>query len=83
MRMITAHEAEAQFGTFITSVAHEPVTVIQDGAPAAVLLSIEDYERLKGNAKALLKYTLIRTRSHAAAQGLTEAELDRLLADES
>ena len=35
MRMITAREAEEQFGQFIASVSLEPVTVVKDGTPAA------------------------------------------------
>jgi PHD/YefM family antitoxin component YafN of YafNO toxin-antitoxin module len=60
----------------------EPVTVTA-GAGAAVVLSADAYARLRGEALTALRATLGRTRAYAASQGLTEAELDRLLADEN
>ena len=70
--------------------AHEaPVTLLRDGKPAAIVLSPEDYDRLDGpermRRKAALELIEILkiTGREAVENGLTEEELDRLLADES
>jgi hypothetical protein len=54
-----------------------------------VVLSPEEFERLdeqdriRREAKARLRQTMAAVQAEAAGQGLNEAELDRLLADES
>ena len=60
----------------------EPVTVTT-GVGAAVVLSVDAYVRLRGDALVALRATLDRTRAYAASQGLTDVELERLFADES
>ncbi|MGO9460306.1 MAG: type II toxin-antitoxin system prevent-host-death family antitoxin [Rhodomicrobium sp.] len=67
----------------------EPVTVREDGEPVAVVLSPEEFERLdeqdriRREAKARLRQTMAAFQAEAAGEGFTEAELDRVLADES
>jgi prevent-host-death family protein len=82
MRTITAREAEEHFDQLLVSARREPVTVTAAGSEAAVVLSADAYARLRGDALTALRATLNRTRAYAASQGLTDAELDRLLADE-
>ena len=48
-----------------------------------VMLSIEHYERVKGAAWEQLSATMDAMGQEASANGLTEAQLDALLADES
>ena len=67
----------------------EPVTLLDDGEPVAVVLSPEEFERLdeqdriRREAKARLRKTIAAAQAEAAGRGFSEAELDRLLADES
>jgi prevent-host-death family protein len=82
MRTITAREAEKHFDQLLVNARREPVTVTAAGAEAAVVLSADAYARLRGDALAALRATLDGTRAYAASQGLTDAELDRLLADD-
>jgi prevent-host-death family protein len=56
-----------------------PVTVTKKGRPTAVVMSIEDYERMRGAAWKRLFETMKTARKEAAGRGLT----DELLADES
>ncbi len=65
------------------------MTVLEDGEPVAVVLSPEEFERLdeqdriRREAKSRLRQTMACVQAEAAGKGFTEAELDRLLADES
>jgi PHD/YefM family antitoxin component YafN of YafNO toxin-antitoxin module len=62
---------------------------LRNGAPAAVVLSpaefdrLEEQDRIRREAKDRLRQTIARMQKEAADRGLTEAELERLLADES
>ncbi len=76
-------------GDVIKKARNEPVTVLEDGSPTAVVMSMDAYQRLGGadelRRKAALELieVLKTTRREAAEAGLTEDELERLLADES
>ena len=58
------------------------MAVTKQGRPAAVVLSLEDYERMRGAANARLLDSVRRMQKEAAAAGLTEEALDELLTDE-
>ena len=83
LRTITSHEAEAAFSKVIEAARREPVAVSENGKPSAVVLSFDDYQRITGAAKRELIETMQRMREYATSQGLTEAKLDELLADDS
>ena len=44
MQKITAIDAKNRFGQLLESALREPVTVTKQSRPAAVVLSVEDYE---------------------------------------
>ncbi len=46
MKTFAAREAKNEFGRLLDTARREPVTIEKKGRPVAVLLSIEDYERL-------------------------------------
>jgi prevent-host-death family protein len=83
MRTMTAREAEQDIEKLLANARREPVTVTAIGIGSAVVMSADAYARMRGEAVAALRATLDRTRAYAASQGLIDAELDRLLADES
>jgi prevent-host-death family protein len=83
MRTISSHDAKNRFGQLLDAARHAPVTVTRKGRPAAVVMSIEDYERMRGTAWQRLSETMARARQRAAECGLTDELLDELLADES
>jgi prevent-host-death family protein len=83
MRTISAIDAKNRFGQLLDAAQREPVTVTKKGRPAAVMLSVEDYERIRGTARRRLLGTIEQTQQDAAAVGLTEDVLDQLLTDES
>jgi prevent-host-death family protein len=89
MQTRSAEIDDAKVRKLIEAARKEPVMVLEDGEPAAVILSPEEFERLEEadriqrEAKARLQKTMAAVQDGAAKRGLTEAELDRLLADES
>ena len=89
MQTLPAETEDAKVRKLIAAARNEPVMVLDDGEPVAVVVSPAEYERLdeadriRREAKARLRKTIAVTRAEAAKSGLTEAELDRLLADES
>jgi PHD/YefM family antitoxin component YafN of YafNO toxin-antitoxin module len=63
--------------------------VLENGEPAAVVLSpaefdrLDEQDRIRRDAKARLRKTISAIQKEAADRGLTDAEVERLLADES
>ena len=90
MRTLSADAEKIGIRELIDAVRDEPVTVLANGEPAVVVLSpaefnrLEEHDRIRREAKVRLLQT-ISTDIHrkAAERGLTEAELVRLMADES
>lgn len=83
MKTISAIDAKNRFGQLLDAARRTPVTVTKNGRPAAVMLSIEDYERMRGEARRRLLATIERAQDEAAAAGLDQTLLDQLLEDES
>jgi prevent-host-death family protein len=83
MRTISAIDAKNRFGQLLDAAQRAPVTVTKKGRPAAVVMSIEDYERFRGAAWKRLLETVETARKEAAGRGLTDERLDELLVDES
>lgn len=83
VRKITAIDAKNRFGQLLETAQREPVTVTKQGRPAAVLLSVEDYERMCGMARDRVLESVRQLQEEAAAAaGLTDEVLDELLKDE-
>lgn len=83
MQSFTANEAKTRFGEFIDIAQREPVQVLRRDRVVGVLVSAEDYEAMRRFYANRLQETLDRAGSDAAAKGLTPADVDALLADES
>jgi prevent-host-death family protein len=83
MRTVSSLDAKNRFGQLLDAAQRAPVTVTKKGRPAAVVMSIEDYERMRGAAWKRLSETMATARRQAAERGLTDELLDELLADES
>ena len=50
MKVMSAGKAKNGFGLLIDTARAEPVTIAKHGRAVAVVLSVEEYERLKGRA---------------------------------
>jgi prevent-host-death family protein len=89
MRTLSNDTGQIQLRELIEAVRDEPVTVLEKGEPVAVVLSpaefdrLEEQDRIRREAKARLRQTISLIQREASERGLTDAELDRLIADES
>ena len=81
--------APVDLDTLTEAARQEPVIVIANGKPAFVAVSPADFERLARHAaeydetRDRLMVAIRAMQKTAAERGLTEAELERLIADES
>ena len=83
MKEFAASQAKNQFGLLLDTVQGEPVRVTKKGRPVGVMLSMQQYERLRGAAWERLLETMDAIAAEAAAKGLTDSEFKALLADAS
>ena len=83
MLTFTANDAKTRFGEMLDRVQREPVQVTRRNRVVGVMVSPEDYEAMRQFYANRLRGTLAATAKSAADAGLTEQELERLLADES
>ena len=83
MREIAARDAKNRFGQLLDSAQSAPVRVTKKGRAVGVMMSMQQYERLRGAAWERLSATMDAMGAQAADNGLTDAALDALLADES
>ena len=83
MKEIAAKEAKNRFGHLIDAVQSGPVRVTKNGRAVGVMMSVQQFERLRGAAWERLASTMDDVGEEASANGLTEPGLEDLLADES
>lgn len=83
MLTFTANDAKTRFGEMLDRVQREPVQVTRRNRVVGIMVSPEDYEAMRQFYANRLRGTLAATAKSAAEAGLTEQELERLLADES
>ena len=83
MKEIAARDAKNHFGQLLDSAQRAPVRVTKNGRPVGIMMSVEQYDRLRGAAWQRLAETMDRLGTTAEGAGLTEDKLDALLADES
>lgn len=66
----------------------EPVTLLDNGQPAAIVLSPSEFDRLdqqdriRREARMRLRATMQAIQTEAVERGLTEADVERLLTDD-
>lgn len=89
MRTVSNDAGQIKLRELVEVVRDEPVTVLEKGEPVAVVLSptefdrLEEQDRIRREAKVRLRETITSIQREAAERGLTDAELQRLIADES
>jgi prevent-host-death family protein len=82
MKTVGATEAENRLGAVLDDAQRGPVVIRRQDRDIAVVLSMADYERLRtGNIQAFLDLRN-QVAAEAAANGLTEERLNKLLADD-
>jgi prevent-host-death family protein len=89
MRTLSSDARDIKIRELIEAARQEPVVVMEKGVPALVALSpaefdrLEEQDRIRRDAKARLRETIATIQKEASERGLTDSELERLLADES
>jgi len=80
MQYVSATEAKQTFGAIIDQAQREPVIIRKQNRDVAVIMSIQDYQRLTQTT--LQEFQDFRQNIGRKAQerGLTEDELNKLLA---
>jgi prevent-host-death family protein len=83
MRYVTAKEARQELASVLDAAQREPVVIRRQKRDVAVLLSMQDYERLTALNIAEFQRFCDQIGERAAERGLTEEKLALLLtADE-
>lgn len=82
MQYISATEAKQRLAALLDAAQREPVTIRRQNRDVAVLLSPQEYERIRGLNLAELHSLIERVGREAAARGLTEEKLAEILADD-
>ena len=83
VKEVAAREAKNRFGHLLDAAQSAPVRVTRKGRAVGVVMSVQQYERLRGTAWERLTATMDALGEEASAKGLTRARLEALLADES
>ena len=79
MKEITAKDAKNRFGRLLESAQRAPIRVTRNGRPVGVMMSVQQFELLRGAAWERLSATMDAVGREASAGGLTDAELEALL----
>lgn len=82
MRTITASEARQSFAALIDTVRDEPVFIQRQKRDVAVLMSVEEYQRLAQLNVAEFQRFCDEVGRSAEEAGLTEDILNELLSDD-
>lgn len=83
MQIISANEAKMHFGKLLDDAQCKPVQIARHNRTIGVMVSAEDYAAMRAFYADRLQQTLAQSAETVAAAGLSEAELERLLADET
>lgn len=81
MTMIAANQAKQNFGQLLDAAQREPVLIQKHNRPAAVLLSTQEYDRLRGLNRSEFMDFCQKVGERAEKAGLTEDRLTEMLSE--
>ena len=81
MRAVSATDAKQRFAALLDTAQREPVVIRRQNRDVAVLISVQDYERMRSANVQTFLHVSDRIGREAKARGLTERKLRKLLAD--
>lgn len=79
MKTISASDAKQRFAALIDAAQREPIRVRRQNRDVLVVMSPEDYDRMRGASVAELDRLCERVSQQAAERGLTDKVLANLL----
>ena len=83
MRTLSSTEVKQSFGAALDAAQREPVFIRKQNRDVAVLMSVQEYEKLRGLRVTAFKRTVKDISAKAALRGLTTEKFKELMADES
>lgn len=83
MRYVSATDAKQRLAALLDAAQREPVVIRRQKRDVAVLLSPQEYERLRALNRDEFQRFCDRVGEQAAARGMSEDKLAEILADES
>jgi prevent-host-death family protein len=82
VRSVSITEAKQQFAELVNTAQREPVLIRRRKRDVAVILSPQEYDRLRAADVAEFKRFCDMVGQRAKARGLTEEKLARILSDD-
>ena len=79
MRFVSATDAKQRLAALLDAAQREPVVIRRQNRDVAVIMSAEEYERLRNANAAEFQRFCDETGERAKARGMTRAKLERLL----
>jgi antitoxin Phd len=81
MKSVSATDAKQQLAALLDTAQREPVVIRRHQRDVAVLLSIDQYERMRGSRIQEFQRFCDRVADEAKARGMSEAVLEEILRD--
>ena len=82
MQYVSATDAKQRFAALLDAAQREPVTIRRQNQDVAVLISPQEYDRLRALNAAEFQHVCDRVSKDDAARGLTEEKLAEMLVED-